>query len=162
MDARIDPITSVADQLKLADTLAARAAEGLPLEWSDALSVGVGTIDGQHRVLIAYINQLSGAITRTQSSAQLGQVLVGLEGYTRLHFHYEERLFKRLGWPDAEEHALAHRMFERQLGDFRTRFAGGDMSVGPQVLNFMVRWLTGHILSEDMSYSEFLRAHHVV
>lgn len=146
---------------QVADMLAVQAGRGEPIAWSPTLSVGVDSIDGQHRVLIAYINQLSGAIARQQSGALLGQVLAGLEGYAKLHFHFEERLFARLGWPGGEDHSHAHRMFEHQVEDFRARFAGGDSGLAASVLSFMVRWLAEHILVDDLSYSAFLREHHV-
>jgi hemerythrin-like metal-binding protein len=152
---------AASDAHRLADLLAAQAARGEPIAWSPGLSVGVDSIDGQHRVLIAYINQLSGAISRAQSGALLGQVLAGLEGYTRLHFQFEERLFDRLGWQAGAEHAQGHRMFERQLADFRARFAAGDTEVAASVLSFLVHWLAGHILVDDLSYSDFMREHAV-
>lgn len=145
----------------LAETLAQQAAAGVPIDWSPALSVGVASIDGQHRVLLAYINQLSGAIKREQTNQVLGQVLMGLEGYAKLHFHFEERLFARLGWSEGAEHGQSHRLFERQIADFRSRFEGGDLQFAGSVLTFMVRWLAEHILVDDMAYSAFLNAHHV-
>jgi hemerythrin len=161
MDARVETSSAVRGVAQVADLLASKATRGEPIEWSPALSVGVASIDGQHRVLVAYINQLSSAIARQQSTRVLGQVLVGLEGYARLHFHFEERLFDRLAWTEGHDHAQAHRLFENQLADFRARFAGGDTHLAGSVLAFMVRWLAEHILVDDMAYSGFLQAHHV-
>jgi hemerythrin-like metal-binding protein len=162
MDARVESAgTAARGVAQLAEMLSARAARGEAIDWSPTLSVGVASIDGQHRVLVAYINQLSSAIARQQSGKVLGQVLVGLEGYTRLHFHFEERLFERLSWTEGHEHAQAHRLFESQLADFRARFAGGDTQLAGRVLAFMVRWLAEHILIDDMAYSAFLQANKV-
>lgn len=144
--------------VQAARMLADRAERGLPIEWSPSLSVGMESIDGQHRVLIAYINQLSGAIARGQSASVLGQVLGGLEGYTKIHFRHEERLFEMHGWDEGIEHADAHRAFERQIQDFRQRFASGDASLATAVLKFMIEWLAEHILLDDMAYSPFLKA----
>ncbi len=162
MDVRqLSTSTTARGVAQLAEMLAQRAASGLPIEWSDALSVGVPTIDGQHRVLIAYINQLSSAIKRQQSATVMGLVLAGLEGYTRVHFKFEERIFDRLHWHDSEDHARGHRMFEQQIAGFRSRFAAGDTQLAVSVLEFMVRWLAEHILVDDMAYSEFFHEHHV-
>lgn len=161
MDVRVKDSAAARGVAQLAELLAMRAASGLPIEWSEALSVGVPTIDGQHRVLIAYINQLSNAIARKQSASVLGQVLGGLEGYTRVHFKFEERLFDRLHWREGDDHAHGHRLFEQQIAAFSARFAAGDKQLAPVVLDFMVRWLTEHILIDDMSYSEYFREHEV-
>lgn len=147
--------------MQAARMLADRAEAGMPIDWSPALSVGLESIDGQHRVLVAYINQLSSAIARNQSASVLGQVLSGLEGYTKIHFRHEERLFKMHGWEESAEHAETHRAFERQLQDFQQRFATGDTSLATAVMKFMIQWLGEHILLDDMAYSPFLKAHGV-
>lgn len=147
--------------MQTARMLADRAEEGLPIEWSPALSVGMDSIDGQHRVLVAYINQLSNAIARGQSASVLGQVLSGLEGYTKIHFRHEERLFKMHGWEEGPEHSETHRAFERQIADFQQRFASGDASLATAVMKFMIQWLAEHILLDDMAYGPFLREHGV-
>lgn len=143
--------------IQTARMLADRAERGLPIEWSPSLSVGIESIDGQHRVLVAYINQLSDAIARGQSAGVLGQVLAGLDGYTRIHFRHEERLFAMYGWDEGPEHAEGHRAFERQLEEFRRRFAAGDAALAPEVLRFLIQWLTEHILLDDMAYGAFFR-----
>ncbi len=155
------PSTRERNAMQTARMLADRAEQRLPIEWSPALSVGIESIDGQHRVLIAYINQLSNAIARGQSAGVLGQVLAGRGGYTKIHFRHEERLFQIHGWHDSIEHSETHRAFERQIRDFQQRFASGDASLANAVMKFMTQWLTEHILLDDMAYSSFLREHGV-
>jgi hemerythrin-like metal-binding protein len=157
----LDLSTRQRNAMQAARMLADRAEQGLPIEWSPALSVGLESIDGQHRVLVAYINQLSSAILRGQPGSVLGQVLSGLDGYTRIHFRHEERLFKMHGWDEGTEHADTHRAFEQQLQDFQQRFAAGDTSLAMAVMKFMIQWLGEHILLDDMAYSPFLKEHGV-
>lgn len=149
--------TSPASIAALADLLARQAAAGQPIPWSPVLSVGIASIDSQHRVLLAYVNQLSGALVRGQSAEVLGDVIRGLEGYTRLHFRHEERLFALHGWTDGIDHAHGHRAFEAQLAGFAQRLASGDTTLATEVLGFMIRWLADHILVDDLSYSGFLQ-----
>jgi hemerythrin-like metal-binding protein len=141
--------------------LAEQAGRGQSIEWSPMLSIGIASIDAQHRVLVAYINQLTHAVANGQTARILPAVLAGLEGYTRIHFRHEERLFALHGWTEQTDHADGHRAFERQLAEFRRRFENGDTSMGLEVLKFMIHWLAGHILSDDMAYSAFLRDHGV-
>lgn len=141
--------------------LAEMAAKGQPIPWSPVLSVGIESIDAQHRVLLAYINQLSGTIARGQSAAVLSDVIAGLESYTRLHFRHEERLFALHQWTEHEDHEHAHRHFEAQLRAFRDRLDGGDSTLARDVMRFLIAWLAEHILEEDMGYSAHLRAHGV-
>lgn len=141
----------------LVDLLARQAASGQPIPWSPALSVGIASIDAQHRVLLAYVNQLSGALARGQSAEVLGDVLRGLEAYTHLHFRHEERLFALHGWQESDDHAHGHRAFEAQLAGFGQRLAAGDATLAAEVLAFMIRWLADHILVDDIAYSGFLQ-----
>jgi hemerythrin-like metal-binding protein len=141
--------------------LAEQAGRGQSIDWSPMLSIGIASIDAQHRVLVAYINQLTQAVARGQTAGILQSVLAGLDGYTRIHFRHEERLFTLHGWVEQADHADGHRAFESQLAEFRRRFEKGDTSMGPEVLKFMIHWLAGHILSDDMAYSAFLRDHGV-
>ncbi len=141
--------------------LAEQAGRGQSIEWSPMLSIGIASIDAQHRVLVAYINQLTHAVAHGQTARILQAVLAGLDGYTRIHFRHEERLFALHGWTEHVDHADGHRAFERQLAEFRRRFEDGDTSIGLEVLKFMIYWLAEHILSDDMAYSAFLREHGV-
>ena len=138
--------------------LAERAARGEAIPWSDALSIGIPSIDAQHRVLLAYLNQLSSAIARGQDAAVLAEVIAGLEGYTRLHFRHEERLFALHGWEEEAGHVHGHRHFEQQLAAFRERLATGDAALARDVLRFLIAWLAEHILEDDLAYSAHLRA----
>lgn len=141
--------------------LADMAAQGLPIPWSPLLSVGIESIDAQHRVLLAYINQISALIARGESATALADVIGGLESYTRLHFRHEERLFALHHWVAQEEHEHGHRHFEAQLRAFRERVDRGDSALASDVMRFLIAWLAEHILEEDMAYSAHLRAHGV-
>jgi hemerythrin-like metal-binding protein len=141
--------------------LAEMAAKGQPIPWTPLLSVGIDSIDSQHRVLLAYINQLSATIARGQSAATLADVIAGLESYTRLHFRHEERLFALYHWAESEDHQQGHRHFEAQLRSFRERLDSGDSALARDVMRFLIAWLAEHILEDDMAYSAHLREHGV-
>ena len=142
----------------LGPALADLAAQGQPIPWSPLLSVGIDSIDAQHRVLIAYINQLSAMITRGQSAEALSDVIRGLESYTRLHFRHEERLFALHHWVEHADHELGHRHFEAQLRAFQERLERGDDALARDVMRFLIAWLAEHILEDDVAYSAHLRA----
>ena len=150
-----DPLPS------MGPTLAEMAAKGQPIPWSPLLSVGIDSIDAQHRVLLAYINQLSAMIARGQSASALADVIGGLESYTRLHFRHEERLFALHHWVEHEDHEHGHRHFEAQLRAFRERLDSGDGALARDVMRFLIAWLAEHILEDDVAYSAHLRAHGV-
>ena len=60
------------------------------LEWTEELSVGVPSIDEQHKVLIRLLNELFDATQAERGQTLLGKVLNELADYTVYHFQYEE------------------------------------------------------------------------
>jgi hemerythrin-like metal-binding protein len=131
------------------------------ISWVPALSVGIPSIDAQHRVLLAYINQLATTVDLPKDDSALGkmlkaslsQALKGMADYTRIHFAFEERLFKLHGYEHTDEHEHSHRHFEAQLKYFQKRFEAGDDRLAREVLDFLVDWLKHHILVDDKAYA---------
>lgn len=131
------------------------------IEWNENLSVHVPSVDRQHRTLIKYINELSDAVERGNSQALVGHILKGLAGYTKIHFAYEEMLFKSYNYPETDDHKTVHVKLLEKVTTFGDRFERGETDIGPELLAFLKRWLNHHILGDDMAYSEFMRKHGV-
>ena len=60
------------------------------LEWNENLSVGVPSIDKQHKALLGLLNELFDATQAGRGQVVLGKVLKELADYTVYHFQYEE------------------------------------------------------------------------
>jgi hemerythrin len=127
-------------------------------EWSPALSVGLETVDRQHRMLIGYINDLSDAVDKGGNGFAMQKILERLRNYTKVHFAYEEAMFKVYKYEEADDHAHAHRAFVRMIEDCEQRHAKGEQNVGIELLNYLKNWLSEHILVEDRSYAKVLVA----
>ncbi len=126
------------------------------IEWSEALSTQIPSIDRQHRVILGYINELHDGVENGEFRGVLDNVLRGLVGYTRTHFAYEEMLFKRFGYEQQQEHKAVHQRMVDKVDDFKNRFAKGETDIGPELLEFLKDWLSHHILEDDMAYSKFM------
>ncbi len=74
------------------------------IQWSDNLSVGIASIDEQHKKLLNMINVLSDALANGQANEVLVQIFDGLAVYTVKHFAYEEELFSKYGYEESEAH----------------------------------------------------------
>ena len=125
-------------------------------EWSPDLSVGLETVDRQHRMLIGYINELSDAVDKGRSGSTLQKTIERLRNYTRVHFAYEEAMFKVYRYEEADDHSHAHFAFVRMIEDCEQRHAKGEQNVGVELLNYLKRWLSEHILVEDKGYARVL------
>lgn len=125
-------------------------------EWSDNLSVGVPSIDRQHKVLIGLINELHVAIEEGKGASIAKGILKQLINYAKAHFIYEESLFMRYDYPATHEHLASHRSIEAQLADLKQKSNSSDFDLSEELMLFLKNWLNNHILKEDMGYSEIL------
>lgn len=127
------------------------------IEWSAELSVGINSIDEQHKKLVNMINALNDAMLTDSSHAILGKIFTGLATYTQQHFTYEENMFAEYGYVDSVEHKRQHSELIAQVLELKQRFIEnpqGTMSV--DLMLFLKRWLTNHIMRTDKEYAEFL------
>jgi len=122
------------------------------------MSVGVDSIDDDHKILIKLINELDEAIDADDSHELVIYVLNGLADYTQYHFAREEGLMAACRYPGFARHCKEHRDIRKQVMRFRESFnnniIGGD---DRKLLEFVRGWLSGHILGSDMAYAPYLR-----
>lgn len=130
------------------------------MEWKEALSINIPTIDKQHKLLIGLINKLEeaeGEVGKADYAKQLvGLALDGLMSYTNMHFGYEALLFKRHGYSESKEHLELHDNFCKMVDRYKMQYERGDVSFVSDLLAILNKWLTHHIMIEDMAYSEYL------
>lgn len=130
--------------------------------WNDKLSVGVKSIDDQHKKLVSLVNQLHDGMIAGKGKEVVGPVLDGLIAYTASHFKYEEDLFARTGYPDAPAHKLEHADLVARVTEIRKVYdVKGPSVLTIQVMNFLKDWLTTHIQGADKEYGPHLQANGV-
>lgn len=130
-------------------------------EWTDELSVGVPSIDRQHKVLIALINDLHIAIDSGKGQAQAKYILKKIINYAKAHFIYEEGLFTRHNYIATDEHLQSHRNIEVKLSELEENAKDPSYDLSEDLMTFLKNWLNNHILKEDMGYSELLTKHNI-
>lgn len=127
------------------------------VEWTDSLSVGIQEIDEQHKVLINLINRLFDETIVNQSAIGVTeQVLQELVEYTMVHFAVEESLFRIFDYPEIEAHMRRHVDLKEQVLDLQKKIKKGETVVNSDLLMFLKKWLTNHILQEDKLYAPYL------
>lgn len=127
------------------------------IEWSDELSVGIDSIDEQHKKLVNMINALNDAMLTGSSNELLGKIFTGLAAYTQKHFTYEENMFAEYGYSNSEEHKRQHKELIAQVVELKERFMENPQgTISADLMLFLKRWLTNHIMRTDKEYTEFL------
>lgn len=127
--------------------------------WEPAMSVGEGTMDKDHRILIDLINQLALATSRLDAII-MDFVLDELYNYTVRHFHREELYMQSCGFSDIERHRQVHQEFSRRVSDLRLGFMHNpDPEISSELMPVLGSWLRSHIQGMDQEYHRFIRSH---
>lgn len=124
--------------------------------WGVVLSVAVDEIDEDHRKLINIFNILNHAVAEGESSEYLAAVLKELINCTVWHFSHEERLMLKHDYKEIEEHKAEHQELINSAIKLQQKILQADKPVSDQDIEFLERWLTGHILTTDMKLGSYL------
>ena len=126
------------------------------LRWTPSLSVGIASIDSQHKKLVDLINDLYVKMHSGEGRKGVGDALAKLIDYTGTHFQFEEDLFASHGYEDAAAHAGIHRELVARVVDFQNQFASGEADISVELMDFLKDWLVEHIKKTDAKYAPFL------
>lgn len=126
------------------------------LEWTEKMSVGIDTIDTDHKKLLALVNQLHSVVRKKESPDVIAKVLRDLISYTDYHFQAEEQLLRLIRFPDLERHQAVHESLREKVAELENRYRDAPEKGGVKMFDFLSDWLMRHILGEDMKYKPLL------
>ncbi len=124
--------------------------------WDHVLSVGIDEIDDDHRILVDLFNILNHSVTEGESPEYLAAVLEELINCTVWHFSHEERLMLKYSYEDMAEHKTEHQELIKSAKELQQKILEAGKLVDNQDLEFLERWLTAHILTDDMRLGTYL------
>jgi hemerythrin-like metal-binding protein len=128
--------------------------------WTNRLSVGVVSLDDDHKILIDLLNDLHDGILAGHGAVPLGFLLGGLVNYTQFHFAREEDFFAQFGYPSAAAHLAEHEQLLRRLMEIQEDLKANPHAGLPLERAGMLKdWIMGHIEFADQKYSGHLKAH---
>lgn len=118
--------------------------------WTDDLITGEKVVDFQHKQIFSYLNMLIAAANDEKIHLHtLKKVIDGLIEYTVLHFEDEEKILKKLGYPDLAKHQKIHHNCAKQVLGFKKRFEKNEIKID-ELIDFVKSWVLEHIKKEDM------------
>jgi hemerythrin-like metal-binding protein len=124
-----------------------------PIKWKDYYSVGVPSIDAQHKQIIGVINELYEAMQNESAQKVIKPILDRLVKYTFKHFKYEEEALQASGYPDFSRHKALHDKIREETIALQEH---ADLVTDNNLLHFLKEWWMGHIQSEDKKYKPYL------
>lgn len=129
--------------------------------WTGDLSVGIDSIDDDHKKLLTLINNLQTAVYYPTGEAFERQALQELVDYTKYHFEREEKLMLDNDYADYEPHKRQHEAMIAKVNGFMDAYEKDRDSTVEEITVFLKDWLLKHIAGTDQLYSEHLRSRNV-
>jgi hemerythrin len=130
-----------------------------PIGWDPSLETGDALVDGQHRGIVDFANEVA-ALETDDVVVMLG-VVDRLMEHVDTHFAAEEDLRTRGGYPRAaaDEHKAQHRMLKDKARAATLGFRSSWNTTREPFVEFLSTWLLDHIEHEDRRLIEYLRTH---
>lgn len=132
------------------------------MRWTEDLSVGIKTIDEQHKELFYRINRLVEAIKQHRCKDEIDGTLKFLDDYARFHFSEEEMRMAETGYNGLDEHKRHHATYLANLAELkkeaaRPRIKGSSYDLSVTANQMVVDWIVDHIMKIDRAFGAFIK-----
>jgi hemerythrin len=119
------------------------------LKWKPAFSLGIPSVDLEHREMIAMINEahegLEGRIDPASIEAMLGEIHAGIAA----HFALEERLMRAAGYAEYGAHKDDHEKLLDQILDLMDVYAVDPENGREALQKGLSDWFGSHFATFD-------------
>ena len=126
------------------------------LTWKDSYSVGIESIDNDHKKLIHLINNLQTAIDYKTDRQFEKQTMDEVVDYTVYHFTREEGLMEDNDYPGFVPHKAKHEEMIAKVNSYVEAYEKDESGAIESLLAYLKSWLIAHINGTDQEYSEYL------
>lgn len=128
------------------------------IEWNSSYLVGHKLVDFDHMTLVNITNELFHRVNQGFSDEEVAQTITCLIDYVEKHFEREEELFVNSDYPEVEKHLAMHADITKTVKDIATIYKTDPGAINiDEVLVFLKKWLTNHIMKADVGYVEYLK-----
>lgn len=128
------------------------------IAWDDNLSIGIDSIDQQHKMLIERLQAVCEAIESSQGEGTIAKTLDFLLDYADFHFAEEEKHMAGHDYSGLDLQKQQHEEFrtavKKLVDDFEAEGAVKD--IADHIRDFLFIWLKKHIRDVDLQFGRFL------
>ena len=129
-------------------------------EWKDKYSIDVKEIDDQHKKMFELGGKISCLVFDNGAENYLNEILSIIEKlreYTKYHFKYEEEHMELNGYVHQHTHRIQNSYLLERIDKIEDKMISNrQQETLIEMINFILDWISKHILKEDMKYKEFL------
>lgn len=126
------------------------------LAWDESLTVGIETIDEQHRYFFDLVNDIHDAVIKRRNIRAAARHIRELEVYANVHFQAEEEMMAHYGYAGIKQHMIQHQHFRDRLHRLRIELHTSPLTAPHDALNSVTHWITTHIHHEDKKLKQLV------
>ena len=119
------------------------------LQWKPEYSVGIQSMDDEHREMIELINATCEKLSSETSADQVEEYLGEILSTISMHFALEERMMQKAGYDEYQAHKDDHEVLLDRLRDLMDDFFVDPASGAMRLEHGLSDWFAGHFSTFD-------------
>ena len=119
------------------------------LEWKSEYSVGIESMDFEHRKMIGMINEIYDELTQHRDAESIEQFLGDIHASISAHFALEERMMRNADYGEYEAHKDDHEELLDQIREMMDEFRVDSDSGFGILRENLANWFEAHFGSFD-------------
>lgn len=127
----------------------------IPDLWQEKLSLGIPSMDDDHKILLTLIHQAKELIENSDTE-ETKIILDRLMDFTHTHLKREEEVMIACHYPSFEQHQAVHHVLLKQVKKMEKRQQLGNLNM-KELFKFLSFWWLDHIQTMDKGYADFCR-----
>jgi len=122
------------------------------IEWDEGFSIGVKTLDDDHKKILQIVNELLLCISDDKDDDEIGSIIKKLQRTTYAHFQREEDLLIKCNYDNIHKYTDRHEEFSIYIKKLKNILnTSNKFEKITQITESINNWLFTHILHEDMN-----------
>jgi hemerythrin len=119
------------------------------LQWKPSFTLGIASVDTEHRDMINTINRVYATLEDEGSEAEVNRVLGEIHAQISAHFALEERLMRAASYAEYAQHKDSHEQLLDQIRDLMDSFSADPVAGRTQLQESLSNWFGVHFASFD-------------
>ncbi|NIR29895.1 MAG: hemerythrin family protein [Gammaproteobacteria bacterium] len=127
------------------------------IEWKEEFSVGVASVDHEHRELIELINDTHDHLVHTNEREAVADFLGEIYAKISAHFALEERLMREQEYDQYLDHKADHERLLDEIRDIMDYYLDTREFDEERFAAQLASWFTEHFKTKDARLHKYLR-----
>jgi hemerythrin len=119
------------------------------LQWKPSFTLGIASVDTEHRDMINTINSVYATLEDEGSELEVNRVLGEIHAQISAHFALEERLMRAAGYAEYAQHKDSHEQLLDQIRDLMDSFSADPVAGRALLQDSLSNWFGLHFATFD-------------